>query len=126
MILRSLPILLLNLVLIAIALLLTYNIITHYDDGGCDGGACAILFFIHTLPMLLTWVLLIAGLNFALHGKMVSFLFVVPAIAINTAIYWLLWDVMEMLWYNNVLYVLAGACIGTYFYVRKKNMHAAE
>ena len=45
MILRSLPILLLNLVLIAIALLLTYNIITHYDDGGCDGGACAILFF---------------------------------------------------------------------------------
>jgi len=76
--------------------------------------------------MLLTWVLLIAGLNFALHGKMVSFLFVVPAIAINTAIYWLLWDVMEMLWYNNVLYVLAGACIGTYFYVRKKNMHAAE
>jgi hypothetical protein len=35
----------------------------HHGDGGCDGGLCGILLFIHTVPLIVIWLLTMLMFN---------------------------------------------------------------
>lgn len=76
----------LNTVLVPLSLILTFQSMGHYSDGGCDGGLCGLYFIMHAIPLLITCLLTIIAVNKALGRKDSYFVFLILAIFANTII----------------------------------------
>lgn len=75
-----------NLIIIPFAIVFNFWPITHYSDGGCDGGTCMIYIFIHGVPLAVATVLTIIAINKALRRKGSYPVFAILAFLVNLAI----------------------------------------
>jgi hypothetical protein len=75
-----------NLLIIPFALAFNFWPMTHYSDGGCDGGTCTILILFHGAPLAVATILTIIAVNKALGHKGSYFVYAILAFIVNLAI----------------------------------------
>jgi hypothetical protein len=114
---RSIAVVLLNLILVAAAILTSLYSMDHYADGGCDGGLCGLGLLFHALPLALVWVLEIIAFNLSLRKKSATFVLLALALVINTLVYSQNngYALQELDLEPEILYFLAAVCLALYF-----------
>ena len=97
---------------------------SHYADGGCDGGVCALAFIFHGLPLLISWVFLISSANFCLSIKKIFFVLIVLSSVPN---FWILWILNETEYRENALYnpsyvilIVQFTLVAYFFYLKNQ------
>ncbi len=85
-----------NIALILIAYLSISYSWNNHPRGGSIPGLNGLIIFVHTLPLLIVWLLQIVAFNRALHKKWSSFIFLAIGVAIN------LWVSLEVVVSENI------------------------
>lgn len=80
--------LLLNILAVAIAVITMGYSISHYADGGCDGGLCGLAILFHGVPMLIAWLFLIAGMNLVMKQKALGVLCIGISFLFNLIVFY--------------------------------------
>lgn len=75
--------LILNTVLLLLAFFTFFYSMEHFADNGCDGGTCAVLIIMYSLPLMLCWAFTGLAFNKGLSGKWAFAAFLVVAIILN-------------------------------------------
>lgn len=76
----------LNIVLVILSFYGGGYTLEHHSDGGCDGGTCVVLFFLQTIPLLITSVMTILAINKCISGKLSFYIFLLFAVGFNVLI----------------------------------------
>lgn len=114
---RTVVVILINIILVAAAILTSLYSMDHYADGGCDGGLCGLGLLFHALPLALVWLLLIIAFNLSLRKKGAALVLIALALVINTLVYSQNhgYALQELDLEPQVLFFIAAVCLALFF-----------
>ena len=106
------------IVFIVVALASSFYSMSHFSDGGCDGGTCAILLIAHTLPLLIVWLLFYISFAQSLKHRKWMFLPLIMGLALNTLVISQGFGYRQDELYTEpiLLFIVAAICIIIYFF----------
>ena len=72
-----------NITLAALLVISNFYGMSHFSDGGCDGGTCGVLLFFYSIPLVISWLFTIVAVNKSINKKGIFILFLLLGIGFN-------------------------------------------
>lgn len=85
-----------NITLAALLVISNFYGMSHFSDGGCDGGTCGVLLFFYSIPLVISWLFTIVAVNKSINKKGIFVLFLLLAIGFNLIILLVDYDLPEL------------------------------